>query len=436
LCDVSAGVPEIVVGDPMRLRQVLVNLVGNAIKFTERGQVLVSVEPDGGAGTAPPAVRGGQECPPCLHLVVSDTGIGIPRDKQQQVFGAFVQADGSSTRRYGGTGLGLAISTQLVGMMGGRIWVESEPGKGSSFHFTARFGAARGQPLRRLKAGLASLAGQRVLVVDDNATNRRILEQCFQNWSMVCVAVADGPAALQSLHAAHQAGTAFSLVLLDAQMPGMDGFAVASAIKAAPPLAGCAIMMLTSLSREADAARCRELGIAAYIVKPIFQSELLDVILKVLHTAAPADNSRGESAALSSPAESRLRILLAEDNPTNQLVLVHMLKTRGYSVTVVSNGREALEALENRRFDLVLMDIQMPEMGGFEATTAIRQREAASGGHIPIIAITAHAMKGDRERCLQAGMDDYISKPVRLEELTTKIQRVRQPHEKVISRQS
>lgn len=396
------------VGDPTRLRQIMVNLVGNAVKFTEHGEVIVHAEEESRS-----------EDNACLRFDVADTGIGIPVEKQKLIFEAFSQADGSMTRKYGGTGLGLAISSQLVQMMGGRIWVESEAGKGSTFHFTARFGVAEAPQRKVVPERPEKLQGMPVLIVDDNATNRRILEEVVRHWQMK-PAVADGGwTALAALQKATGAGNPFPLVLIDAQMPEMDGFTLAEKIKNNPALAGATVMMLTSAGQRGDAARCRELGIIAYLIKPIKQSDLLEAIL----IALGKPSQEAERPVLLTrhslrEVRQRLRVLLAEDNPVNQTLAVRLLEKRGHSVVVAANGKEALAALEQQRpFDLVLMDLQMPEMDGFHATAAIREKEKATGHHLPIIAVTAHAMKGDRERCLAAGMDGYIPKPIQAKEL-------------------
>ncbi len=402
---VAPDVPDIVIGDPHRLRQVIVNLVGNAIKFTEQGEVVLSVETERRTKSD---VR--------LHFSVSDTGIGIPAEKQMMIFDAFAQADGSTTRNYGGTGLGLAISSQLVAMMGGRIWVESEMGKGSTFHFVVDLGLRKG---RRKRTPVAvNLKDLRVLVVDDNQTNRNILEEVLANWRMRPAAVSSGPSALDALTQAKKDNDPFRLILLDGHMPGMDGFTVAEKIKQMAELDGATIMMLTSDHRPGDAIRCRDLGIALHLVKPIRQSELLSAITAALGESRqmkdPVDPAPERSI---DPCGQTLKILLAEDNHVNQQLAVRMLEKRGHTVSVVDNGKQAVEALRKERFDVVLMDVQMPEMGGFEATATIRRDEGATGDHVPIIAITAHAMKGDRERCLAAGMDGYISKPLQPSEL-------------------
>jgi PAS domain S-box-containing protein len=396
-CHIPPEVPDRLVGDTGRLLQIVVNLVGNAIKFTEQGEVLVDVAV---------ASQTAEEIE--LHVAVKDTGIGIPLDKKRLIFEAFSQADGSMTRKYGGTGLGLAISSRLVAMMGGRIWVESEIGQGSAFHFTVRLGLQREAAL---KPSLQPVDVQDlpVLVVDDNATNRRILEELLANWGMKPIVVDSGRAALEEMQRAADAGAPIPLVLLDAMMPEMDGFALAGRIKQHPELARATIMLLSSATQHSDAARCQQLGIAAYLTKPIKQSELLNAILTVLHPSS-AKTPKPAHRSLLPGNRRRLHILVAEDNAINQRLVVRMLEKRGHTVRVAGNGKEVLAALKNETFDLVLMDVQMPEMNGFEATAAIRAWE--QGTHIPIIAMTAHALKGDRERCLAAGMDAYVSKPL------------------------
>jgi PAS domain S-box-containing protein len=405
---VASDVPAALAGDPHRLRQVAVNLIGNAIKFTERGEVVLRVE-----------LQSRTEKEICLHFAVSDTGIGIRPAEQQKLFRAFSQADTSTTRKYGGTGLGLAISARLVQMMGGEIWIESEVGRGSTFHFTARYGPARAPVAPAGESEPALLAGLPVLVVDDNATNRRILQEMLTSWGMQPTVVQGGSQALVALDQARCSGSPFALVLLDAMMPEMNGFALAARIKEGQKPAGPVMMMLSSANRRDDAARCRDLGVATYLTKPIRQSTLLDAIMTTLAPHAGVAEPTGPPAAFAGPLgpRRRLRLLLAEDNAVNQRLATSMLQKRGHEVLVVDNGRDAVAALESSRFDAVLMDVQMPEMDGFEAATAIRAREAVSGAHTPIIAMTAHALKGDRDRCLAAGMDGYISKPVRPQEL-------------------
>jgi PAS domain S-box-containing protein len=421
---VHPDVPDGLVGDPGRLRQVIVNLVGNAIKFTDQGEVVVSVERE--SAELESAERGpqGEDGIGCgaprsalcaLHFTVRDTGIGIPPHKQQAIFAPFVQADGSTTRKYGGTGLGLTISCRLIELMGGRIWVESEVGRGSTFHFTACFGVLAHPPTPALPAKPADLEDLPVLVVDDNATNRRILEEMVTNWHMKPTVVDGARSALAEMRRAAAAGRPYPLVLLDAMMPEMDGYSLAAEVQQQPELAGATIMMLSSADRQTNAARFRQLGIAAYLTKPIKQSELFDAIMTTMGVAArraePADAAK---APVTQPGR---RILVAEDNAVNQKLVVRLLEKAGQKVVVAGNGREAVDLLDRQRFDLVLMDVQMPEMDGFEATAAVRRKEAAAGSHVPIVAMTAHAMKGDRERCLSAGMDSYISKPIQAREL-------------------
>jgi two-component system sensor histidine kinase/response regulator len=410
---VAPDVPETLVGDAPRLRQVVVNLVGNAIKFTERGEVLVQVEKEAsGEGDV------------TLAFLVADTGIGIPAEKQAMVFEAFTQADVSTTREYGGTGLGLAIAARLVAMMGGRLTLESETGRGSRFRFRARFalpppGAARAFPVVPPR-----LRGLRVLVVDDNATNRRILEEMLTQWRMRPRTAPSGAAALAELERAARRGRPYPLVLLDGNMPEMDGFALAAEMKRHPRLAGASIMMLTSSARPGDRARCLELGVASYLTKPVKQSDLLDTIVGVLASRAGSRVLRRRTAGPRPRPARPLRVLVAEDNPVNQEVAVGMVERAGHTAVVVSQGREALAALEREPFDVVLMDVQMPELDGLETTAAIREREREVGGHLPIVAVTAHAMKGDVERCLAAGMDAYVAKPLRSAELLAAIEGV------------
>jgi PAS domain S-box-containing protein len=401
---VQPDVADALAGDPGRLRQVLLNLVGNALKFTERGEVVVRVTPEPSLGEFG------------LHFAVSDTGIGIPADKRDRVFEAFTQAESSTTRRYGGTGLGLTICARLVGLMGGRIWVDSEVGKGSTFHFTASLRRASGPvPSRPVPPG-GSLRGLRVLVVDDNATNRLIFSEQLASWGMKPVAVENARDGLATLVAAARVGEPFPLVLLDAMMPGTDGFRLAAAIREDPQLHRAVLLMLSSAGRIEDAQRCRELGIAACLTKPVKEAELLQAILTALQVA-PTNEPPAAAAAAAVPPTRPLKVLLAEDNPVNQRLAVRLLEKQGHAVVVVGDGRQALAALEGGSFDVVLMDVQMPEMDGLAATEALRQREQATGGRMPVLAMTAYAMKGDRERCLAAGMDGYLSKPIQPNEL-------------------
>lgn len=411
--EVQPEVPETLVGDPGRIRQMIVNLVGNAIKFTERGEIVVSVEQK--PETAETV---------CLHFSVKDTGVGIPADKQKKIFEAFSQADGSMARKYGGTGLGLAISTRLSGLMQGEIWVESAVGNGSTFHFTARLGV-QDKPARQSLAILPEqLRDLHSLIVDDNFTNRRVLHGMLARWGMRPTAVEGGRAALQAIEIAKNAGHPFPLILLDGQMPEMDGFSLAEQIQRDPGLAGATIMMLTSAGHLGDAARCRELGIAAYLVKPIRQSELLSAICQILNKSPQAKTEPLVTHHSLKEGKDRVRVLLAEDNPVNLTLARRLLEKRGFAVCTAEDGQAALDAFEKDRFDIVLMDIQMPKMDGFEATAAIREREKLSGGHIPIIALTANALKGDEERCLAAGMDGYVSKPIRTSELFEAIEKL------------
>jgi signal transduction histidine kinase/PleD family two-component response regulator len=410
LCEVAPEAPEIVNGDAGRLRQVIINLVGNAIKFTDVGEVAVRVQP---------YLRSSAEG--FLHFTVSDTGIGVPADKCDSIFAPFTQADSSTTRKYGGTGLGLTISNRLAAMMCGAMWVDSELGKGSDFHFTAHLAAAKAT---NIKVGAPAppefLRGVRVLVVDDNRTNRRILEGMLKRWEMKTVAVESGELALLELSNACAAGDPYRLILTDMHMPKMDGFALVEQIRLRPGLSTATIMMLTSAGHQGDAARCKELGVSAYLLKPIRQSELREAVARVLGAASPVGAiplvTRYSLQDAREP-DSSLKILLAEDNTVNQRLVVRLLEKRGHRVTVAANGLEALAILQKDAFDLVLMDVQMPEMDGLETTAAIREREMRTGDRLIVIALTAHAMKGDREKCIAAGMDGYLSKPIRPQEL-------------------
>ena len=413
-CDVLPGVPDGLQGDPTRLRQIVVNLIGNAIKFTAEGEVIVQIE-----------VQEQSEDEILLHFSVRDTGVGISPEKQDAIFEAFTQADSSTTRRYGGTGLGLAICSRLVKLMGGRIWVESEIGRGSTFHFTVRLPMQKRSSRKYEPLGTEMLRDLAVLIVDDNATNLRILQEMVLSWQMKPTLSERGPEALALLERAEMRGTPFALVMLDAQMPGMDGFSVAERIKQDARLASTVVIMLTSAGLRGDAARCRELGIKAHLTKPIKRSELLQSIKAVLGSqSVTAEKSSVVKVRSLRENGAPLKILLVEDNRVNQIVATQFLEKRGHQVVVAGNGRAALEALEKQAPDLVLMDVQMPEMDGLQATAAIRQGELKSGKHIPIIAMTAHAMAGDKEHCLEAGMDGYISKPLRVEALFSTIEEV------------
>jgi signal transduction histidine kinase/CheY-like chemotaxis protein/HPt (histidine-containing phosphotransfer) domain-containing protein len=411
-CRIAPDIPEALTGDPGRIRQIVLNLVGNALKFTATGQVVVDARLESRETDAI-----------MVHIAVSDTGPGIARDQQHRIFEAFQQVDSSMTRRFGGTGLGLSICSQLVELMGGRIWLESEVGHGSTFHFTVRVALAQeaSHPTRGTRT---DLAGVRVLVVDDNATARSILVELLQSWRMQPTAVDSARSALEAMEHARDQGTPFRLVLTDAQMPEMDGFTLAERIAGDPGSSGLAVMMLTSAGERDDATRCRELGIAGYLTKPVSQSDLWDGIVSVLHPHEGAGRRPLVTVHSIREKRPRLKILLAEDNPVNQQLATRILEKRGHSVHVVPDGRQALDAVSRDRYDLVLMDVQMPEMDGFETTAAIRARENSSGAHLPIIALTAHAMTGDRERCLAAGMDGYLSKPLRAPELIAVIEQL------------
>ena len=411
-CFVEPDVPEAVAGDPSRLRQVLINLLGNSLKFTESGEINLRVQRE--------SVK---EESICLHFSVEDTGIGIAAEQQTHIFEAFTQVDGSTARRFGGTGLGLTICRQLVEMMGGRIWVESAPGKGSTFHFTASFGVSRaaGSPLSVEKA---QLIGMRALVVDDNLTNRGILERLLAAWGMKPALAGDGAEALRTLVQASEANQPFALVLTDANMPQMDGFQLTGEVRKDPRLSGATIMMLSSAGQRGDAARCRELGLAGYLTKPVGQAELLDALLRAVASKRSTEKPALVTRHLLREEKRTLHILLAEDNAVNQMLASRVLGKHGHSVVTAANGRQALERLANDSFDLVLMDIQMPEIDGFEATAAIRKKEVETGTHLPIIAMTAHALQGDKERCLTAGMDGYLSKPLNVKELLAVVQSV------------
>ena len=412
LCEIAPEVPAMVTGDPGRLRQVVLNLVGNALKFTEQGEVGLKVVAD--------AI---EEKDLILHFLVFDSGMGIAPEKLDMIFDSFNQADASTTRQFGGTGLGLTISRRLVEMMGGRIWVESEPGVGSRFHFTVRFGTVPMEAAVIERPALSAvLHGLRVLIVDDNATNRRILQNTVERWGMNPTAVSSGEQALDALSAADKANHGYGLILTDMHMPGMDGFGLVEQIRERETvkLSAAAIMMLTSGGQRGDAARCSELGIAAYLSKPVGQADLHAAMIRVLQALQEPSpiplitrySLRDKDGFLKS-----LHILLAEDNRVNQKLATRLLEKRGHQVVLAINGEEALEALARRSFDLVLMDVHMPGMDGIEATIAIREKERSTGFHQPVIALTALVMKGDHERCTAAGMDGYLSKPIDIQKL-------------------
>jgi signal transduction histidine kinase/ligand-binding sensor domain-containing protein/CheY-like chemotaxis protein len=410
--EVQPDVPEALLGDPGRIRQILVNLIGNAIKFTDSGEVYVGIEEESQSLNST-----------LLHFSVKDTGIGIPVEKQKSIFEAFSQADGSMARKYGGTGLGLTICTRLVNMMGGNCWVESQIGQGSTFHFTVQLAVQTTTRARPAFLQPEQLRDLHALIVDDSSTNLRVLCGMLSRWGMKPIGVECGQAALKALEMAKSLGHPFPLIVIDGQMPEMDGFALAEGIQKDPELVGATIMMLTSAGHLGDAARCRQLGISAYLVKPIRQGELLQAICSVLNEEPNKRSVPLVTRHTLRETKKRLRVLLAEDNAVNQMLAVRLLEKRGYTVTVAVNGRYALAAFEKESFDVILMDIQMPEMDGFEATAAIRVREKSTGGHIPIIAMTAHSLVGDQERCLAAGMDGYVSKPIRTHQLFAEIEK-------------
>jgi signal transduction histidine kinase/DNA-binding response OmpR family regulator len=397
--EIDPGVPDSLVGDLGRLRQVIVNLVGNALKFTSKGEVIVRV--DLAEETATDAV---------VRISVSDTGIGIPVEKQALIFEAFAQADSSTTRQFGGTGLGLTISSKLVSMMGGRIWVDSTPGVGSTFQFTARFRKAV-QTTPSIPDYDGKLTGLRVLVVDDNATNLRIVAAMLLRWKAIPTLASSGQEALDHVSAASASGAKFDLLLVDAVMPAMDGFQLIEKIRSSYAAENHLIMMLSSEDRKESIDRCRALGVSLYLIKPVRQSHLLHSIRAAIATTSEYAIPKATNSDGARPAK-QLRILLAEDNAVNQRVASALLERRGHTVVCAANGKEAVNQFD-ANFDLVLMDIQMPEMGGFEATAVIRRMEEAMNIRVPIVALTARAMKGDREQCIAAGMDSYLSKPIR-----------------------
>jgi CheY-like chemotaxis protein len=401
---IASDVPVDLIGDKVRLAQVLINLIGNAIKFTEHGEVCVDVSLQ--------AVTHGRAG---LQFSVRDTGIGIALNQQQGVFQAFQQAHSSGGRLYGGTGLGLAVSKSLVALMGGSIGLHSIPGEGTTVSFSAQFpvlpeSQAGSQRAAHLPSG-DELQGVAVLIVDDNATNRSILSELTGQWKMNPHACESGSAGLQELARAASAGDVYRLILLDEQMPGMDGFEVLDRMRRDPRLQAAVIMMLTSSDRVTSTARCRQLGVETYFIKPNLPSELLACIRLALGLQTATSGVALPAAAISASPRS-LRILLAEDNLVNQKVAMTMLGKMGHRITLATNGREALEHWRQNDFDLILMDVQMPEMTGLQATMQIRLEEDALGQHLPIIAMTASAMTEDRERCLAAGMDDFLSKPI------------------------
>ncbi len=409
VCDVRPDVPDTLVGDPARLRQIMVNLLGNAIKFTTVGEIVCRAE-----------VQEEAEGASLLHFAVTDSGVGIPSAKLKTIFEEFSQADSSMTRKYGGTGLGLSIAARLASLMHGNVWVESELGRGSTFHFTARFAvqtAVAGAQVSPGAEGMKMLRDVAVLIVDDNATNRRVLKELLIGWRMKPTLAEDGIQALAMFENARAAGNPFALSLIDLQMPEMDGLALAERIIQGVPAVATPVILLTSAGMPFESSRCQELGIRGCLSKPVRRADLLAEIKSALRTQEQiAGRLAPERNDLRGVTSRRLRILLAEDNAVNQKLAVHLLQQRGHIVRVAGTGRMALDALDAESFDLILMDVQMPEMDGLEATAAIRKREQITGQHIPIIAMTAHAMMGDRDLCLTAGMDHYLSKPLQVKE--------------------
>jgi len=408
ISDLKSDVPLTLKGDPVRLRQVLTNLVGNAIKFTDHGEVVVRVQLQ-----QPENMRDDKTI--VIHFSVSDTGIGIPNDKLQKIFDSFSQVDGSTTRKYGGTGLGLAITKKLIELMQGTIWVESTIGFGSIFHFTASF--KRGQAIAEETPSIEmrDFKGMKALIIDDNNTNCLVARDMLQHWGFDTMVANSGNQALRILESEKYE---FQLLLVDFDMPEMNGFQLSEKIKSNPKLEKVEIIIMSSIKEKGDSAKSKELGIAEYLTKPVRQVSLLRAITKALgKTSANNEQSPLKTAAMDSH-QNKLQILLAEDNVINQKVAVSLIRKWGHHITVVNNGIEAIAALKSKKFDLVLMDVQMPEMDGLEATRQIRGSVSSEiDTQIPIVAMTAHAMKGDRERCIEAGMDNYISKPLDVDEL-------------------
>jgi signal transduction histidine kinase/CheY-like chemotaxis protein len=425
VCHVLPDTPDRLRGDPTRLRQILMNLVGNAVKFTAKGEVAVGVE----------CIEDGDESV-LLGFAVRDTGIGIPAEQQTRIFQAFTQADGSMTRTYGGSGLGLAICSRLAELMGGKIRVESKAGVGSTFSVELRFSLQKGPAATKPSLDASMLHGLAVLIVDDNATNRMILKELAAKWEMKPTLCESGEEALSLLEYAHSQGTPFPLVLLDSQMPGMSGFEVAEHLKEKPHLGHAMVIMLTSAGMRGEGARCRALGIRAYLPKPARRADLLEAMKLILSAPVAGggemrDSSEGAGLGLVTvhtlrEQRTQLRVLVAEDNAVNQTLARRLLEKRGHTVVIAENGRAALDALVREAFDLILMDVQMPVLGGLEAAACIRERErvAGCGARIPIIALTANAMAGDRERCIEAGMDEYLTKPIQARDLFAVMERV------------
>ena len=413
--DIPINIPNYVIGDPGKLRQIVTNLLGNAIKFTSKGKVVVSVIEE-------ERTKDSMK----LQFSVTDTGIGISPDKKLVIFDEFSQADSTMARKYGGTGLGLAISSRLVELMGGEIWVDSQPGKGSSFHFTMPLMLQKTKKPSPISFEFDNIYNLPVLIVDDNATNRLLLEKMLNNWKMKPQTVGSGKSALSILEKSAKTISPFRVVIIDAHMPELDGFSLAEQINKHPLLKNIKTIMLTSAGMPGDAARCRELGFSAYLTKPVNQSDLLDALMLTL---SPSEESEKQTQLITkhslNESHFHFRILLVEDNKINQKLTVRLLEKKGYRVTVANNGQEALSIWEKDPIDLILMDVQMPIMDGLEATAAIRVKEEKTGRHVPIVAITAHVMKEDKEKCFDAGMDYYISKPINPKKLFDTIENIK-----------
>ncbi len=426
LCNIDPEVPELVHGDPLRLRQVLTNLTGNAVKFTARGEILISLK-----------VETGDLDSTLLHCSVRDSGIGVPADQQEHIFEPFRQADASMTRKFGGTGLGLSICSRLVQLMGGRIWLESEVGKGSTFHFTVRLGRASGGSATVIQGLEKHLAGLRVLVLDDNATSRELLHESLTRAGMHVVVRPDAFTGIEALIQAGAGDHPFDVLITERQLPGEDGLALVKRIRKTPALGGLSILILYSGSQAPDPGRCLMLGVGATLAKPFEPKDLHAAILKTLHARVRPQASSsalperkplpGKTKTSVSAEANGLRILLAEDNKVNQLISTKLLARLGHFVVVAGDGKIAFEEYKKQRFDLVLMDLQMPEMDGYDATRAIREYEKKLQRHTPIIAMTAHAMDRHKESCLAAGMEGFVSKPVNVRELEEQINLLR-PH--------
>jgi two-component system, sensor histidine kinase and response regulator len=409
--EIAHDVPDALIGDVGRLRQVIINLVGNAIKFTETGEVTLRIE-----------LENGEDDRAVLHFFIADTGIGIQPEDHERVFEAFQQADASTTRQYGGTGLGLAISSRIITLMGGRVGLTSEVGKGSAFDFTASFGIQCEDTIPE-SVPHTRLSNLRVLVVDDNATNLRILDGILRSWGMRATLATSGSEALKILSGADRSADAFALILTDARMPLMDGFELVGRIRQLPSLKAATVLMLSSVHSAEDSARSKELGLSSYLIKPVRRSALLSAITESL-VALPGFREDADIPIATAAGGKSLKVLVAEDNPVNRKLAASILQRAGHNAILVTNGKEAVDAMERERFDAVLMDVQMPVMGGFEATQLIRELEATSGRRTPIIAVTAHAMKGDREACFAAGMDGFAPKPIQSAKLLEMLDRL------------